>query len=326
MANLLITTDCQRKCSYCFAQEDRGSGQYISWENFVEAVSFISTGPKAFNILGGEPTLHPDFDRMLLYLLEKDFLIQVFTNGMISDKRLEQITSILNRVALREGQLSFGVNINEEKYRTEEEDRLQKRFLDSMGHLAYVAFTIHEDNSLMFLKKVVEDYYLDPTIRLGLAMPLCGNKNLNKYLPIGSYRPVAKRIIELAENSEGITLMFDCGFPLCMFQMEELSGLVKNKENQFSFMCGTPLDIYPDLSVTNCYPLSKMHKNTIYNFPGIMEAYKFFEEGFDSPEGIYGSRCTTCQFFKKACQGGCKGFAEPGEEDETNRVEQRVGA
>jgi len=326
MANLLITTDCQRKCEYCFAQENRGSGEFISWDNFMEAVSFISTGPRAFNILGGEPTLHPDFDKMLAYLLEKDFMIQVFTNGMIDDKKLNDITSVLNKIALREGQLSFGVNINSEEYRTKEEDRLQKRFLDNMGHLAYLAFTIHEDTSLIFLKETAEKYYLDPTIRLGLAMPLCGNKNLNKYLPVSSYRPVAKRIIELAENSEGITLMFDCGFPLCMFNMDELGKLVKNEENKFSFVCGVPLDIYPDLTVTNCYPLSRMHKNVIYNFASIMDAYKFFEEGFDSPEGIYGSRCTTCQFFKKSCQGGCKGFAEPGEADEPDTMEHRVGA
>jgi radical SAM protein with 4Fe4S-binding SPASM domain len=260
--------------------------------------------------MGGEPTLHPDFDRMLAHMLEKDFMVQVFTNGMVSRSMLDKITAVLNRITLRPGQLSFGMNINEERYRTEEEDRQQKRFLDEMGKLAYLAFTIHENTDLQFLYDTTQKYYLDNTVRLGLAMPISGVENSNKFLPMEAYRSVAESIIKFSDNSPGVNIIFDCGFPLCMFHIEELSELVKNEENQFSFMCGAPLDIYPDLSVTNCYPLSRLYKNHIVNFSSIMDLYKFFEEGFESPKGIYGDRCTTCQFFKKSCMGGCKGFAK----------------
>lgn len=309
MANLLLTTECQRKCVYCFANEDKNKHMVMDWENFMTAVGFVATGPKALTLLGGEPTLHPNFDNMLAYLLENDFIVQVFTNGMVKQDMLDKITDVLNRITLREQQLLFGININEAKYRTEEEDRLQKRFLKNMGHLVHPCFTIHEKTSLIFLHEYVKKYYLDPTVRIGLAMPVCRTRG-NKYLPISQYRQVAENIIELAENSDGTSIIFDCGFPLCMFKLEELGELMKNKENLFSFDCGVPLDIYPDLSMTNCYPLSKMHVTNLHNFSKIEDAYKYFEEGFASPEGIYGSRCTTCQFFGKACTGGCKGFAD----------------
>lgn len=311
MANLLVTTDCQRKCSYCFAQGDKKKRLTISWNNFITATDFIATGPKALNLLGGEPTLHPEFDHMLSYLLEKDYMIQVFTNGMVRRELLDKMIDVLNRIALRENQLSFAVNVNEEKYRSKEEDRLQRRFLDNMGHLAYPSFTIHEKTSLLFLQKLVEDYYLEKSIRLGLAMPVQGVKN--KFLPTDLYRDVALSIIELANNSEGTSITFDCGFPLCMFELEEISELVKNEENNFSFICGTPLDIYPDLTMTNCYPLSTIHKTHMVNFSNIMDAYKYFEEGFATPTGIYGQKCIDCQFFRKACYGGCKGFTTPKE-------------
>ena len=309
MANLLVTTNCQRNCPYCFAKGDRSKGMLITWDNFITALNFISTGPKALNLLGGEPTLHPEFDHMLAHLLEQDFMVQVFTNGMVKDEMLKKIKKVLKRITLRENQLYFAVNVNEEKNRTEEEDRLQKRFLNEMGHLAYLSFTIYRKTNLLFLQKMIEDYYLDHTIRLGLAMPIHGLDN--KSLPIESYREAAESIIELSENSPGTTITFDCGFPLCMFHMDEISELNKNEENNFSFICGVPLDIYPDLSMTNCYPLSTFHKNHISNFPDIDSAYKFFEEGFTAPTGIYGDKCNNCQFFKKACHGGCKGFAAP---------------
>jgi MoaA/NifB/PqqE/SkfB family radical SAM enzyme len=306
MANLLITTNCQRKCSYCFAKGDRDKGMLITWEYFIQALKFIATGPKALNLLGGEPTMHPDFDKMLSYLLENDFLVQVFTNGMVKQDLLDKITSILNRISLRRDQLFFAVNVNEEKYRTEEEDRLQKRFLNSMGHLAYLSFTIHEETDLSFLQNMIKEYKLDPTIRLGLAMPIYGENN--KSLPVELYRGTARRILDLTNNSEGTTITLDCGFPMCMFKLEELKELIKNEENQFSFICGTPLDIYPDLALTNCYPLSKTYKENIARFDDVMDAYKFFSEKISTSNGIFGRRCEECQFFNELCMGGCRGL------------------
>lgn len=306
MANLLLTTDCQRKCKYCFAKEDKSKNESFTWENFLRALNFISSGPPALNLLGGEPTMHPLFIKMLEHLIVNDYVIQVFTNGMVKQDLLDKITSLLNRVVLREQQLLFAVNINEEKYRTTDEDRLQKRFLDSMGHLSFPSFTIHEVTDLLFLQKTIENYYLDPSIRLGLAMPVSDRSN--SFLEPAYYREVAKSIIELSKNSEGTTITFDCGFPLCMFELDEISELTKNEKNDFSFICGCPLDIHPDLTMTNCYPLAAVHKTNIEGFSDIMQAYEYFERGFKTPIGIYGETCRECQFFGQACMGGCKGF------------------
>ena len=306
MANLLLTTDCQRNCSYCFAQEDRGKNMEFKYEDVIKVLNFIGTGPRALNLLGGEPTLHPDFSNILARLLENDFMVQVFTNGMVNSTTLDKITTVLNSIVLREDQLFFAVNINEKKYRSKEENRLQVRFLEAMGHLVFPSFTIHENTDLLFLQKLVEDYYLDKSIRLGLAMPVIGGEN--KFLTKEEYREVAKSIVKLSENSEGTYITFDCGFPLCMFEMEEISKLNKDEENKFAFVCGVPLDIYPDLTMTNCYPLAKIHRAHISDFKTIMEAYDYFMKGFQKPEGIYGQKCIDCQFFRKACHGGCKGF------------------
>ncbi len=307
MANIILTTDCQRKCVYCFAQEDKDSKMSFTFDNFKTVTNFIATGPRAVNLLGGEPTLHKDFIIMLEHLIINDFMIQVFTNGMVSDKVLQSIISLLNRIALKEHQLYFSININEKKYRTEEEDILQHNFLKTLGNLVYPSFTIHDkDTDLLFIRDIINEYNLDPTIRLGLAMPVRpGN---NKYLPIEYYPDAANKILELSKNSDGITIKLDCGFPLCMFSEIELEELKQNEKNDFVFICGQPIDIYPDLTFTNCYPLSKKYKDSISRFKTIIELYQFLEDGFSAPCGIYVEQCVKCSYFKKECSGGCKGF------------------
>lgn len=304
MANLILTTDCQRKCDYCFAQHEKNSKQQFTWDNFVRAAEFVATGPRALNLLGGEPTLHPKFDMMLEYLIAKDYIVQVFTNGMVNEDRFEEIIKVLNRSALRENQLYFAININEYKYRTEKEIRLQHSFMDGLGRLVYPSFTIHDPNTdLSFLTSVIDKYSLDRSVRIGLAMPIIGA--LNKFLPKETYSKAGKAIVDLAESTD-LGIILDCGFPLCMFEMGDLEKLSRHEKNGFSFFCGCPLDIYPDLSATNCYPLSKMHKASINNFNDIMSMYNYFEDGLQAPVGMY-NECVDCQFFKKACFGGCKG-------------------
>ena len=96
-----------------------------------------------------------------------------------------------------------------------------------------------------------------------------------------------------------------------MFTLDEINELNKNKEkNDFEFLCGQPLDIYPDLTFINCYPLSQIYKGKISDFDDIKSLYLFLIDGFMSPFGIYGSTCTECSFFRKVCSGGCKGLFE----------------
>lgn len=308
MANLILTTDCQRKCHYCFARDDRDKHMKFTWENFKIATDFIATiQPKMVNLLGGEPTLHEDFPRMLDYLLANDFMVQVFTNGMLSEERLDEIDEVLTHVTLRREQLWFAVNVNEEKDRAKGETEKQAALFDRFHKLAYPSFTIHEkDVDLTFLVDLVDKHFLDRTIRLGLAMPLPGGTN--KYLPIEYYRNAAESIIHLSKNSPNISKVFDCGFVLCMFEMQEILSLSQDEHNDFMFLCGQPIDIYPDLKAANCYPLSKVYKADIRDYRSIVELYKFFEDGWMTPHGIYKEKCVDCEFFRKVCWGGCKGF------------------
>jgi hypothetical protein len=67
-----ITNACVHKCSNC----TRFCGHhkkpfFMEWETFKKAVDSLSGFKKRIGIMGGEPTLHPQFERFVRYLGEK---------------------------------------------------------------------------------------------------------------------------------------------------------------------------------------------------------------------------------------------------------------
>lgn len=300
MANLILTTKCQNNCEYCFAKEDKKLNMDFSWGSFLVAVDFISKQePKIINILGGEPTLHEDFCKMIDYLLYENFRIQIFTNGLISEKNIKDLSYIIEKHKPIKEQILFAVNVGQKDLSR------QKMFFEKFNNIIYPSFTVsNPEDDLMFIPKLINDYRLDRYIRLGLALPIVGGKN--KYLKLKDYPKVAKNIVSLITNTYDIKIIFDCGFPLCMFEIEDIKKL--DMLNKYQFVCGEPLDIYPDLTVANCYPLSKIHKSKLRDFENIEDLYKFFHYGLMSPEGTYSKQCSSCPFFNVICHGGCKSF------------------
>ena len=78
MANLAITTVCNQHCAYCFTvdhlgddlRSDGSSGkqpaaQFLSMDAFESRLEFLHrSGIEQVRLLGGEPTLHPQFPEL----------------------------------------------------------------------------------------------------------------------------------------------------------------------------------------------------------------------------------------------------------------------
>ncbi len=75
------TLKCNYHCSFCF---NRGLSQETDTDihHFEDLVSLFSeTGVKEIDILGGEPTLHPEFSRIMEMIWEKKLKATISTNG-----------------------------------------------------------------------------------------------------------------------------------------------------------------------------------------------------------------------------------------------------
>ena len=80
-----ITTRCQMHCAHC-CMSATSKGKDMSFETFKAAVAYEEGGYVSLG--GGEPTLHPQFEKFLFYAIGKCESVWLATNGGITDTAL----------------------------------------------------------------------------------------------------------------------------------------------------------------------------------------------------------------------------------------------
>ncbi|MDD5655981.1 MAG: radical SAM protein [Elusimicrobia bacterium] len=308
--NILLTQKCVRACPYCFAKKHMSASapeDVLPWEDMVYLADFAEeAGQRHISLLGGEPTLHPDFADMLLYLRERGFSVTVFTSGIMSDQKLSSL--LASSPEWRDG-VRFICNLNDPTESTDGETRRVERFLAELGPNTKPGFNIHHaDFDLTFLCRLVDRYKLIPRLRLGLAHPAAG---VEASIPgMAQMRHVAGRLIEQlpALDNSGIEVALDCGFPLCIFTDSQLGRLLKSSDGTLKFNCGPAIDVGPDMRVWACFPLSAMEKRSIYEFDNMNALVGHFDKMHEkiraSAGGVF-ERCLKCPHLGQLCDGGC---------------------
>jgi len=95
---LEVTSACNLRCPMCFASSGPG-GKHLSFEECKRAIDrLVETEgrPEVLQLSGGEPTLHPDFLKLLAYACEQPIdVVMVNTNGL----RLAHEPALLDALA-----------------------------------------------------------------------------------------------------------------------------------------------------------------------------------------------------------------------------------
>ena len=302
MPNILLTDYCNRSCPYCFAREkiDAGHKQTnISLENIDYILDFLERSHhRVFSVLGGEPTLHPEFEKIIDKALNRQMQVKVFSNGLMKRKTMKYLFN---------NNIGVIININEPKDTPESHLEKLEQTYENLGPNLYPGFNIYnEDFDLSFIFDLIDRYYMSREIRLGLTQPIIGGDN--KHIKPNSYRLIGKRLVEYAKQADkrNIRLNFDCGFVMCMFSKKEYSELVYANVN-FSFLCGPTIDIAPDLTTWYCFPLSLIENKKLKDFTNLNEMHSYYDK-FRKKYSKYGmfTKCNDCRFLaRNQCTGGC---------------------
>lgn len=313
MANVLITGYCNRHCPYCFARgafvlpfnngEYQESELYMSLDNLGKVIEFFQeSGQNTMRVMGGEPTLHPEFPLVIETILGAGIKVELFTGGIIPDGAMEYLQT------LESGQVQIVINIPEsdDGIRRSEFPGIEDS-LKTLGKLSILGFTIYKPEfDYRFLIDLVELYQCNRVIRLGIALPRLDVKK--PVLEPGDYRMVAQQILRFAEacDRNDISLSFDCGFVFCMFTYREL-GRLKAYNTRARFVCSPIGDIGPDLSVWSCFPLLPLERVRLENFRTFGEVREYFTSKQKAYRtfGVY-NYCHSCKYKKRGqCSGGC---------------------
>ncbi|MFJ2093099.1 radical SAM protein [Streptomyces sp. NPDC087901] len=79
---LEVTDRCQLACTHCYAESgptrDHGSMSVEDWTRIITEAA--AGGARTVQLIGGEPTLHPEFAALLGHALEVGLRVQVYSN------------------------------------------------------------------------------------------------------------------------------------------------------------------------------------------------------------------------------------------------------
>ncbi len=307
MPNILLTNFCNRKCPYCFAQNEmrnasgRGKKDELSFKNLKIILDFLEkSGEKIVRLMGGEPTLHSKFKQIIDYILSRGFRIYIFTNGLFSEK-------IAGFLASKGKLIKYSFNIDSPKMYSSRSWRLisgNLKIIVPFGNCLVGSVIWKENFNIDYLLDLAERYSVK-IIMLRLANPVVGENN--KYIPPERYPILAKNIIrEVKKASERkikdfhpvfarslgkankfsfrsltshIKIGFGCGFSINMFSNKQLKLLKNYNILNLKWGCDANsgrFDIVSDLSIFRCFPLADWHKKKLADFKNAKEAENYF--------------------------------------------------
>jgi len=311
MANVLFTTYCNRNCSYCFAKEkvvlgrDRGdASKNMSIEALGHVIEFYRRNMlRRFVILGGEPTLHPNFNQMIDLVSSESFLksISIFTNGLMPKNTLAYL--VINP----DPRIRIALNLNSPDNHTKSQMSSVEKTMETLGPKIGLGVNIYmAGQEYDYLIDAIEQYNLSRHVRVGLTQPIPGFKNV--YAMEEDIPAIAVDILEFAEKfyKKNISFSFDCGFRFCMFSLDQHKELLRMGIN-FKSVCSPIIDIGPDLSVWRCFPLNSNICGLLTDFTSKNEIVDFYEKEYKSfiPMGNM-PECPECRYrVNSLCSGGC---------------------
>ena len=176
---------------YCFARDAFNGGSFtqghISLDTFERALDFLERSEiDQVRLLGGEPTLHPQFEQLIRRVMERGMNLLIFSNGQMPDNARQCLTEtpgdrVRILVNLTSGRSSG----------CWEADGHQKKTMAALGQNIMPGINIcRPDVVLDGLLDLIDHYHLLPSIRIGLAQPNMSRSNQYALSSISLINPI----------------------------------------------------------------------------------------------------------------------------------------
>jgi radical SAM protein with 4Fe4S-binding SPASM domain len=307
--NILLTNFCNQNCPYCFAKgkltlEKAVSSDRITLEELRIIIDFLKQAKETrVGILGGEPTLHPEFEKAVTMIIKEGLGINLFTNGLMK----EGTARFLKEIDVKTCGVTLNIN-SPESYTKKEWLTINRTARMLQKHL-FLGFNIYRlDSDMDFIVDFIKKYDLKKSIRLAIAIPIVGINN--KYVELKDYPKVSEMIVNFIEKhrAAGVSFYFDCSFILCSFTDQQLGKLVRLRTFPFS-RCEQVIDVGPGLQLWRCFATSRLWNKKLTDFKELKEIHNFYNEKFKNLRQLGAMRgCLGCEYLRLGyCSGGCLG-------------------
>ncbi|MBI9053926.1 MAG: radical SAM protein [Bacteroidales bacterium] len=312
--NILLNNYCNLTCEYCFAnhvlEKDRIN---MSLQSFHKVIEFAKrSNLETINLIGGEPTLHPNFNEIIDKIDQQNFInsIMLFTNGVFKRKQHDRLLEYS-----KTSNLKMLINYNDFRG-TKVMDIMNNNIKELRDH-AEITLGINfykKDQDFDYIIKASKENGLK-YIRWSLVVP---NTELKAEIDVRNYyldnKDMILRFLKACLENELIPHV-DCNnIPLCLLNDEELRVFAFSSElNLKTSVCETVIDILPNLKVIRCFAFSE-YEVDLEDFKDVEELSDHFTRAVDDKfNGVtLFEDCKDCKSFhyrSKSC--ACLKFKEP---------------
>jgi MoaA/NifB/PqqE/SkfB family radical SAM enzyme len=282
--------------------------QNIELRNFIWLLNFLERSKGGFlGIVGGEPTLHPQFREIVKEMTKRHFLrgFRLYTNGTFN----EEVRSILIDASnLKSTNMLINFNhpdvIGSKKYNAIIDNLEVLSQNEKIGIGLGINFYQENQDYQYFLDTAIK--YKIKHCRWSLVIPNSKEKKQNMKQYYEQFVPVIGRFIKEAANL-GLETGVDCNFvPLCRMDADFLRTLLLTDKANSTYRCQSVIDVQPDMQAMRCYGLSQ-YTTDIRPFFNLDEIKQYFDDLVmkEFPEHNVFDECKDCLFFKKNENRSC---------------------
>ena len=292
---ILLTENCNANCKNCFNSGYR-KGQNMNAAVYYKMIDYLSqNGIQKLKIMGGEPSVHPDFLDMLTYAQSKIEKVIVFTNAYndkILDINVRENDSIVYNA-------KFLKNFSIEKLMLDKSGtRVFEVQIDSESN--YDEFILIIESLLNKLERKWEKDFLISKIGFNLTLNCMENIFLNRCTLIENWN----KTYNYLRNERGYDVKVDHSIPWCFFVNSNM--MIKQGIWKCSSECSGLIDADFRLRYCNQKPDILLDFYDGKEFVSIKKVENYLKMG--NMKKIYGNLekiCKDCPFFGQKCNGGC---------------------
>ncbi|MGL5126411.1 MAG: radical SAM protein [Fusobacteriaceae bacterium] len=293
---ILLTENCNASCPSCFNADFR-NGENMDKKSFFELCDYLSNNQlEKIKIMGGEPTIHPDFLELIQYAQTKLNGVHIFTNSL-SDK--------IYKVELREKD-----SIIYNSLFLKENFDIKKLRLDALGTRALetqISSDSNIDNMIANFKRIINEAikqygYEHILEKIGINMTLncCEDIFKNKEVIIEKWN----KFYDFVKEELKIDVVVDHSVPWCFFVNTNMK--IKQGIWKCSSECSGLIDSSFNLRYCNQLPtvLTPLKIEGLFIPMKILKNYLYMEN-LNKITSNLNKICKNCIFFNDKCNGGC---------------------
>lgn len=311
MANIAILNYCNLQCPYCFANRfiTEEEKQLITDEQLDTILNFLSHSTFGrIGIIGGEPTIHPQFGDILTktkeFAAQQKANVTVFSNGILlgdyAKLFLDNATVLIN---VNHPDIVGNENWNKIK--------LSIKRLKAVGALEHTSIGINLYPDMIDYNYIIElaKEFKFKSVRCSYVAPTCDYSGVDKDDYYNTAKETFLDFAKLAKDNH-VEIRLDCNnVPVCYYTSEELA-LINENVTGWKYTCRPVVDIMPDMKGTACFGAYELVDLT--QFENLQEAENYFllAKMYAKQLKNVSNKCKNCAKFNNlSCQGGCLAFA-----------------